>query len=148
MQQQKKPDPAEILAQIEAQKAQVDMRIAQDKMRLEWEKSKLSDDRERDRLDADIALRAAEIFGKYQTTVDVAQIKADIDRDREAMRQVQDATRQQIMGPGSSPVPPPSPPPPPGFDLDPALEPQVTGDPYKNTWEATAEQRWNADVDR
>jgi hypothetical protein len=83
---QPKPDPAQILAQIEAQKAQVDMAIAQDKMRLEWEKAKLQDDRERDQLDADIILKAAEIYGKYQQQVDVAQIKADIQRDRDAMR--------------------------------------------------------------
>lgn len=113
MQQNQKPDPAQILAQIEAQKAQVDMQIAQDKARLEWEKAKLSDDRERDRLEAEMMLRAAEIFGKYQQTVDVAQIKAMIDRDREAMRQVQNATRQQVMGPAPSPVNPPAPPPPP-----------------------------------
>jgi len=95
---QPKPDPAQILAQIEAQKAQVDMAIAKDKAALEWEKAKLQDDRERDKLDADIALRAAEIYGKYQTTVDVAQIKADIDRDREMMRQAQGAVRQQVLG--------------------------------------------------
>lgn len=112
MQAAKKPDPAQILAQIEAQKAQVDMRIAEDKARLEWEKAKLADDRERDKLDAEIILRAAEIYGKYQQQVDVAQIKADIDRDREAMRQVQGAMRQQVMGAGPSPVPAPPPPPP------------------------------------
>ena len=127
MQAAKKPDPAQILAQIEAQKAQVDMRIAQDKAQLEWEKAKLADDRERDRLDAEIILRAAEIYGKYQQQVDVAQIKADINRDREAMRQVQDMTRQQIMGAGPSPVPapPPPPPPPPG----PPMQPPMPGMP-------------------
>ena len=92
-----KPDPAQVLAQIEAQKAQVDMAIAQDKARLEWEKAKLADDRERDKLDAEIILKAAEIYGKYQQQVDVAQIKADIDRDREAMRQAQGMMRQQAM---------------------------------------------------
>lgn len=101
---QPKPDPAQILAQIEAQKAQVDMAIAQDKMRLEWEKAKLQDDRERDQLDADIILKAAEIYGKYQQQVDVAQIKADIQRDRDAMR---------TMGAVPQPMPAPPPPPPP-----------------------------------
>ena len=101
---QPKPDPAQILAQIEAQKAQVDMAIAQDKMRLEWEKAKLQDDRERDQLDADIILKAAEIYGKYQQQVDVAQIKADIQRDRDAMR---------AMGAVPQPMPAPPPPPPP-----------------------------------
>lgn len=110
---QPKPDPAQILAQIEAQKAQVDMQIAQDKMRLEWEKAKLQDDRERDQLDADIILKAAEIYGKYQQQVDVAQIKADIMRDREAMRQAQGMMRQQVMGAMQPPMPPPPPPPPP-----------------------------------
>lgn len=113
MQAAKKPDPAQILAEIEGKKAQVDMAIAQDKARLEWEKAKLSDDRERDKLDAEIILRAAEIYGKYQQQVDVAQIKADITRDREAMRQAQGMIRQQMMGPAPSPMQPPAPPPPP-----------------------------------
>jgi len=109
-----KPDPAQVLAQIEAQKAQVDMAIAQDKARLEWEKAKLADDRERDKLDAEIILKAAEIYGKYQQVVDVAQIKADIDRDREAMRQAQGMMRQQAMSGSmsgtSAPMLPPPPP--------------------------------------
>jgi len=82
------------------------MRIAQDKARLEWEKAKLADDRERDKLEAEIILRAAEIYGKYQSTVDVAQIKAMIDRDREAMRQAQGMMRQQAMQP-QPPMQPP-----------------------------------------
>lgn len=112
MQAAKKPDPAQILAQIEAEKAKVDMAIARDKAQLEWQKAKLADDRERDRLDADIALRAAEIFGKYQTQVDVAQIRADIQKDRDALK---------MMGgvppmPGAPmPAPPPPPPPPMGM---------------------------------
>ena len=107
-----KPDPAQVLAQIEAQKAQVDMAIAQDKARLEWEKAKLADDRERDKLDAEIILKAAEIYGKYQQVVDVAQIKADIDRDREAMRQAQGMMRQQAMASVQPPMPAAPPPPP------------------------------------
>ena len=111
MQAAKKPDPAQILAQIEAEKAKVDMAIARDKAQLEWQKAKLADDRERDRLDADIALRAAEIYGKYQTQVDVAQIRADIQNDRDALK---------MMGgppmPGAPmPAPPPPPPPPMGM---------------------------------
>ena len=109
MQASKKPDPAQILAQIEAEKAKVDMAIARDKAQLEWQKAKLADDRERDRLDADIALRAAEIYGKYQTQVDVAQIRADIQKDRDALK--------MMGGPPMPGAPMPAPPPPPPMGM-------------------------------
>jgi len=83
---QSKPDPAEILAQIEAQKAQVDMQIAQMKATLDIEKARMADDRERDRNEADMMLRAAEIQAKYGTQVDVASIRAMTERDRDALK--------------------------------------------------------------
>jgi len=45
-----------------------------------------SDDRERDRQEADFMLRAQEMQLKYGTQVDVASIKAMMERDREALR--------------------------------------------------------------
>jgi hypothetical protein len=47
------------------------------------------DDLERDKLDADIHLKAAEIQGKHGTSVNIAQIRADVDRDREMIKGIQ-----------------------------------------------------------
>ena len=51
---------------------------------------------ERDRIEADTALRAREIELKYAATVDTAQIKAMMDRDRE-----QQQAMQQQADPGA-----------------------------------------------
>lgn len=65
------PTPEQLLAQVEMQKIQVDMQV--DAARL---------DLDRDKLYADILLRAADIESKYATTVDVASIKASVEQDR------------------------------------------------------------------
>ena len=80
-----KPDPAELLAEVERQKILADIEISAAKVRLEEAKVKLADDRERDKLEADIALRAAEMEMKYGTQVDVARIRADMERERNVM---------------------------------------------------------------
>lgn len=67
-----KPDPAELIAQVEAQKIQADIQnqrektqadiaAKQAKMQQDNLLARLQDDRERDKLDADIALKAAEL---------------------------------------------------------------------------------------
>ena len=71
-----KPDPAELLAQVEMQKIQSDMMLDAAKLELE-----------RDKLHADILLRAEDINAKYNTAVDVASIKASLEQDRLAARQ-------------------------------------------------------------
>ena len=53
-----------------------------------------SDDLDRDKLDADTMLRAYEMQLKYGTQVDVASIKAMMERDREALRNMQN---QQVQ---------------------------------------------------
>lgn len=86
--QQPQPDPqqqaAQMLAQVEAQKVQKDIEIAQMKAQLEVASQKASDDLERDRLDADIWLRAQEMQLKYGTQLQVEQLYAMIQRDRDA----------------------------------------------------------------
>lgn len=74
------PDPNLLLVQVQAE-------VEKGKLQLEHEKMLRQDDRERDKLDADIALRSAEIQAKYSVQVDQASIRAQVDRDREAMRQ-------------------------------------------------------------
>ena len=58
--------------QIRAQsKAQTDMLKAQ----IDAQKAIAQDDRERDKMDQDLILKAAEIVGKYETSVDIAKVK-------------------------------------------------------------------------
>lgn len=88
-----KPSPEEILAQVQAQSIQADIQKKAAELQLRREEMLLSDDRERDKLDADTMLRAAEIEAKYGTQVNTAQIEALIQRDREAMRQQAETNR-------------------------------------------------------
>lgn len=65
------PSDAELLAQVEREKAGVEAMEGAAKLELD-----------RDKLLADILLRAEEIKAKYKTSVDVARIKASIETDR------------------------------------------------------------------
>lgn len=84
--QQPQPDPAQILAQVEAQKIQKDIEIAGMKAQLEIEKQRAADDLERDRLDADIWLKATEMQLKYGTQIQVEQLYAMLQRERDAAK--------------------------------------------------------------
>lgn len=76
------PDPATLLAQAEREKVMADIKIAGDKMQLEKIKAALADDRERDKIETDARLRAAEIVAKYGAQVNMQEIKANIERQR------------------------------------------------------------------
>jgi hypothetical protein len=96
---QPRPDPTEMLAQVEMEKVKADIQIAQLKAQLEIEKTRMQDDRERDKTDVDLMIRAAEIQAKYGTQVDVAAIKAEMERDRDALRLLsQQAMANRGMG--------------------------------------------------
>lgn len=84
--QQPQPDPAQILAQVEAQKIQKDIEIAGMKAQLEIEKQRAADDLERDRLDADIWLKATEMQLKYGAQIQVEQLYAMLQRERDAAK--------------------------------------------------------------
>jgi hypothetical protein len=62
------------------------MQIAQMKAELEVEKQRKADDLERDRLDADIWLKATEMQLKYGTQIQVEQLYAMLQRDRDAAK--------------------------------------------------------------
>lgn len=93
---QNKPTPEEMLAQVQAQSIQADIQKKAAELELDREKMMRSDDRERDRMEADMMLRAQEMQLKYGTQVDVASIKAMMERDREALR----GMNQQMNQPG------------------------------------------------
>lgn len=69
--QQQQQDPTALIASLEIAKLMLDAREAQ-----------LKDDRERDKMEADIELQASEIQAKYGTQVNVALIRALMARER------------------------------------------------------------------
>lgn len=89
MQQNKKPTPEEQLMQVQIQEIQADMQKSAARLELDKEKMKRSDDLDRDKLDADILLKAAEIEAKYGSKVETEVIRALVERDREQMKQQQ-----------------------------------------------------------
>jgi hypothetical protein len=101
MQQNKAPDPNQLLAEVEQQKTQAKLQTDQSQQQLDVAKAKSDDDFRRDQLDADVLLRAAEIQAKYGTQVDIQQIQAALERDRQALTQaheLQMSREQQIAG--------------------------------------------------
>ena len=78
-----KPDAAELLAQAEAQKAQVQAQKAIIDAETDRMKIIMDDDRSRDIEEAQIRLKAAELLAKYGTQVNIAEINAIMERDRE-----------------------------------------------------------------
>lgn len=89
-----KPDPAELLAEVERQKILADIQIQAAKARLEEAKAIVADDRERDKFEADLVLRATELELKYGTQVDIANIRAMMERERNMLAA---AARQGVM---------------------------------------------------
>lgn len=77
----KKPDPAEILAKIEADKVAADIKINRAKLLLEERKIKLDDDRERDKNEVDAYLKAMELQAKG-AQIDLSRMQALMDRQR------------------------------------------------------------------
>jgi len=78
--QQQPPDPNAALAQAqiaaEQIKAQAKMQEVQAKIQLEAQKALAEDDRQRDKMDADLLVEAAKILGQWGVAVDVEEIKA------------------------------------------------------------------------
>jgi len=91
------PDPTQLLAQVEAEKIKAQIATDAAKLDLERQKAASQDDRERDKLEADIALRAREIELKYQANVDTARIAALVNRDREVIKALQADNQAQMQ---------------------------------------------------
>lgn len=113
------PSPEQILAQVQVQAIQADIQKKAAELELQREEMLRKDDRERDKLDADVMLKAAEIEAKYGAQVNTAQIEALVQRDREATRQqaetqraVATAAMQAAQAAQAAPAPeqPPMPP--------------------------------------
>ena len=85
---------AEALVQAEQYKADKQMEMQQLKLQIDAQKAIAVDDRERDALDQELMIKVAEILGKYGTSVDTAQIKAD----KEQTRYPQESPAQAVLG--------------------------------------------------
>ena len=97
MPEEQKPDAAELLAQAEIQKAQVQAQKAVIDAETDRMKIIMDDDRQRDEAEADIRLKAAELAGKYGTQIDIAEINALMERDRETIRQIAKTQSQGLF---------------------------------------------------
>ena len=73
---------AEALVQSEQYNADKQMEMQQLKLQIEAQKAIAVDDRDRDKMDQDLLIKAAEILGKYGTAVDTANIKLEQDKAR------------------------------------------------------------------
>jgi hypothetical protein len=96
-QQPQQQDPTAMLAQVESEKAQMQAQAAQQKLELDWWKAQQENDRERDKIARDFAMKEMEIRLKYQTLGETEQLYASVERDRATMEldlQAQQAQQQ------------------------------------------------------
>lgn len=96
-QQPPPPDPNLLLVQVQAQ-------TEAGKLQLERERMMREDDRKRDEMDMDFALKQAELQARYGAQINVAAVRAQVDRDREAMRQQSQLLQKQMQPPPNGAV--------------------------------------------
>ena len=92
-----KPDPAEMLAQAEAMKAQVSAQKAMIDAETDRMKIIMDDDRQRDIEEAQLRIKAIELQAKYGAQINIAEINAIMERDREGIRQNAKAQAQGLF---------------------------------------------------
>lgn len=95
-QKPKTPRPEEVMAQAEIAKTQAETQAKLVGLQLEREKMFMEDERKRDELDAKISMDALELQAKYGTQIDVAQLKAEVEREKLSIRE-RGATLRQMM---------------------------------------------------
>lgn len=114
------PTPEEMLAQVQMEAIRADIQKKAAELELQREEMLRKDDRERDKLDADLMIKAAEIEAKYGAQVNTANIEALMQRDRELVRQTGELERavmqaqaqaaQSATAPAPQPMQPEMPP--------------------------------------
>ena len=92
-----KPDPAEMLAQAETMKAQVSAQKAMIDAETDRMKIIMDDDRQRDIEEAQLRVKAMELQAKYGAQINIAEINAIMERDREGIRQNAKAQAQGLF---------------------------------------------------
>ena len=93
--EEQKPDAAEMLAQAEAMKAQVSAQKAMIDAETDRMKIIMDDDRQRDIEEAQLKVKVVEMQAKYGAQINVAEINAIMERDRENIRQ---SAKDQAQG--------------------------------------------------
>jgi hypothetical protein len=101
--QEEQQDPTALLAQAEAMKAQVQAQKAMIDAETDRMKIIMDDDRERDIEEAQIRLKASELQAKYGAQVNIAEINAVMERDREVIRSVAKTQAQGLFNNGGVP---------------------------------------------
>ena len=92
-----KPTPDELFVQAQMQKVQSDMINDQAKLELDREKMLRDEDMKRDQFEAELQLKISELESKHNTTIDQANIKAMMERDREINRQQTEMAKMQMQ---------------------------------------------------
>ena len=87
------PTPEEMLSQVQMEAIRADIQKKAAELELQREEMLRKDDRERDKLDADLMIKAAELEAKYGAPVNTAGIEAMMLRDRELVRQQNEMDR-------------------------------------------------------
>lgn len=91
------PTPEEMLSQVQMEAIRADIQKKAAELELQREEMLRKDDRERDKLDADMMIKAAEIEAKYGAQVNTANIEALMQRDREFLRQQGEMERTAVQ---------------------------------------------------
>ncbi|MAO19841.1 MAG: hypothetical protein CMJ25_03730 [Phycisphaerae bacterium] len=91
-----KPDINEQLIQVQIQQIQADMQKKAAELQLKREKMLMDDDRERDKLEADLYVKAEEMQAKYGTQMNVERIRGEMAINREVMKGQADVIREGI----------------------------------------------------
>ena len=81
-----KPDINEQLIQVQIQQIQADMQKKAAELQLKREKMMMDDDRERDKLEAELYVKAEEMQAKYGTQMNVERIRGEMAINREVMK--------------------------------------------------------------
>ena len=91
------PTPEEMLSQVQMEAIRADIQKKAAELELQREDMLRKDDRERDKLDVDMMIKAAEIEAKYGAQVNTANIEALMQRDREFLRQQGEMDRAAVQ---------------------------------------------------
>jgi hypothetical protein len=91
------PTPEEMLSQVQMEAIRADIQKKAAELELQREEMLRKDDRERDKLDADLMIKAAEIEAKYGAQVNTANIEALMQRDRELLKQQGEMERAAVQ---------------------------------------------------
>ena len=87
-------DQAQAFLQAEQLKAQAKSQTDMARIQIDAQKAIATDDRQRDQMDQELLIKAAEIYGKYQTQVDVQGVK----QAQAVPRYPADAPAQAVTG--------------------------------------------------